>query len=201
MKNQSKLIVIIALVAVIAFWDKIKELFMGNPYKNMITAINDTFKKAQDLLNKGLAQSTDKGVTSDNGVDIIKTFEGYRSRAYKDAVGVYTIGYGHTKGVKAGDVITKEKAEIYLREDLKDAENAVNKYVTVPLTQNQFDALVSFTFNLGAGNLKRSTLLKLLNQKQYSEASGQFSRWVYAGGKKLNGLVTRRETEARLFNA
>lgn len=133
------------------------------------------------------------------GFNLIKHFEGLRLEAYQDSVGVWTIGYGHTKGVKKGDVITQKQADQFLLEDLQDAVNAANRLVKVELTQDQFDALVSFTFNLGQGNLASSTLLKLLNQGDYSGAADQFTRWVYAGKQKLGGLVRRREAERELF--
>lgn len=139
------------------------------------------------------------------GLDLIKQFEGLRLNAYKDSAGIPTIGYGHTKGVEMGQTITQAQADQFLKEDCKDAEGAVNKLVEVPITQNMFDALVSFVFNLGAGALKGSTLLKLLNKHDYQGASEQFARWVYATnaktGKKevLNGLVKRREAERKLF--
>lgn len=139
--------------------------------------------------------------TDKKGIELIKEFEGCKLKAYQDSVGVWTIGYGHTKGVKKGDVITQEQADEFLIDDLEDAENAVNRLVKVALNQDQYDALVSFTFNLGAGNFQSSTLLKLLNQGKYSEASEQFTRWVFAGGKKLNGLVRRREAEQKLFRS
>lgn len=139
--------------------------------------------------------------TDKKGIELIKEFEGCRLKAYQDSVGVWTIGYGHTKGVKKGDVITQDQANQFLIEDLVDAENAVNRLVKVEINQDMFDALSSFTFNLGAGSLQSSTLLKLLNQGKYSEASEQFTRWVFAGGQKLDGLVRRRKAEQKLFRS
>jgi lysozyme len=133
------------------------------------------------------------------GLDIVKEREGLRLEAYRDPVGIWTIGYGHTKTAKSGMVVTKEEAEALLRKDLEDAEEAVDIQVTVPLNPNQFSALVSFVYNVGSGNLQRSTLKKLLNQGKYEAAAKEFDRWVYAGGKKLNGLVTRRKMEKGLF--
>ena len=98
-----------------------------------------------------------------------------------------------------GDTITKERAEELLRDDVKRFEGQVLRLVKVPLTQGQFDALVSFTYNLGAGNLSNSTLLRLLNVGDYSGAAAQFDRWVYASGKRLSGLVKRRAAERALF--
>ena len=136
---------------------------------------------------------------SETGIELIKKFEGCVLKAYKCPAGVWTIGYGHTAGVKKGQTITKTEAENYLKQDLNKYELTVNNLVNVPLNQNQFDALVSFCYNLGAGNLKSSTLLKLLNKEDYIGAAEQFDRWVYAGGKKLSGLVKRRAAEKELF--
>jgi lysozyme len=136
---------------------------------------------------------------SETGIELIKKFEGCALKAYKCPAGVWTIGYGHTLGVNEGQNITKTQAEEYLKQDLKQFETAVNNLVNVPLNKNQFDAIVSFCYNLGAGNLKKSTLLKLLNKGDYKGAAEQFDHWVYAGGKKLNGLVKRRAAEKKLF--
>jgi lysozyme len=136
---------------------------------------------------------------SQEGVNLIKHFEGCRLEAYKCPAGVWTIGYGHTKGVKEGDAIEQEAAEAFLIEDLEAFEQAVARLVKVPITQQQFDALVSFTFNLGAGNLAASTLLRKLNNYQYIEVPEQMMRWVKAGGQVLDGLVKRRAAEAALF--
>lgn len=137
--------------------------------------------------------------TSLNGLKIIKDFEGLRLKAYKCSAGVWTIGYGHTSGVKEGDVITKEQAEKYLKKDVISFENTVNGVVKVKLNQNQFDALVSLVFNIGSGAFKKSTLLKKLNAGDYDSASEQFLVWVKAGGQTLKGLVNRREQERALF--
>ena len=136
---------------------------------------------------------------SQEGVNLIKHFEGCRLEAYKCPAGVWTIGYGHTKGVKEGDAIEQEAAEAFLIEDLESFEQAVTRLVEVPLTQQQFDALVSWIFNLGAGNLAESTLLRKLNNYQYAEVPEQMMRWVRAGGQVLDGLVKRRAAEAALF--
>jgi len=136
---------------------------------------------------------------SQEGVNLIKHFEGCRLEAYKCPAGVWTIGYGHTKGVKEGDEIEQEAAEAFLIEDLEKFEQAVMRLVEVPLTQQQFDALVSWTFNLGAGNLAESTLLRKLNNYQYAEVPEQMMRWVRAGGQVLDGLVKRRAAEAAMF--
>ena len=114
---------------------------------------------------------------------MIKHFESCKLTAYQDSVGVWTIGWGHTAGVKKGDNWTQDEADDILLNDLEKFEGYVNQYVKVPLTQNQFDALVSWTFNLGPGNLKSSTMLTKLNEKNYDEVPSQMKRWNKAGGK------------------
>lgn len=137
--------------------------------------------------------------TSTVGINLIKKYEGCRLKAYKCPSGVWTIGYGHTKDVKKGMKITKAKAEAYLKQDLVTFENAVDKYVKVPINQNQFDALVSFSFNCGAAALKISTLLKKLNKKDYSGSANEFLKWNKSNGKVLKGLTKRRKEERTLF--
>ena len=137
--------------------------------------------------------------TGPQGIELIRHFEGCRLDAYLCPAGVWTIGYGHTADVKEGDSIDQEAAEAFLIEDLEKFEQAVMRLVEVPLTQQQFDALVSWTFNLGAGNLAESTLLRKLNNYQYAEVPEQMMRWVRAGGQVLDGLVRRRAAEAALF--
>jgi lysozyme len=130
---------------------------------------------------------------------IIKESESLQLKAYLCPAGVWTIGWGHTKGVKAGDTCTIDEAEVMLSSDLLDAEYAVNKCVKVDLNQNQFDALVSFVFNVGGGNFKSSTMLRKLNAGDYAGAANEFKRWNKAGGRVLNGLTIRREKESKLF--
>lgn len=139
------------------------------------------------------------GRISKNGLELIKRWEGCRTNAYLCPANVWTIGYGHTKTAKPGMMISHTQADNLLLEDLKRFEEAVRRLVSVPLNQNQFDALVSFTFNVGEGAFQQSTLLKLLNSGNYSAASFQFGKWVYAGKKVLPGLVARREDEYQLF--
>lgn len=137
---------------------------------------------------------------SRRGRELIKRFEGFRAEAYKPHKrDVWTIGYGHTEGVKRGDVVTRAEASRLLSEDLASCERAVNRYITVSLDQSQYDALVSFTFNVGAGALARSTLRRVLNQKRYDDVDEQLARWVYSGGRVFAGLVRRRAAEADLF--
>ena len=132
-------------------------------------------------------------------IDLVKASEGCRLTAYRDAVGVLTIGYGSTGGITDGQTITQEQADALLLDDLDAAADAVRSMVTVSLTQGQFDALCDFVFNLGAGRLRDSTLLRLLNAGRYAEAAAQFHFWVMAGGHPLPGLVTRRAKERALF--
>lgn len=137
--------------------------------------------------------------TSKNGIEFIKQAEGVRLKAYDDGVGVWTIGVGHTKGVKQGDTATMEQVDAWLSKDLKEAENAVNNEVKVPLQQSQFDALVSFVFNVGSGAFRGSTLLATLNRGDYIGAANEFLRWDKAGGKTLAGLTKRRKGEYNMF--
>jgi len=140
-----------------------------------------------------------------NAIKLIQDSEEFMSKPYLCPAGVPTIGYGSTiyengTRVKLSDPeITEERAVEILFDQLKKYENAVNRYVHVPINQNQFDALVDFAYNAGAGNLQKSTLLRKINAGDYEGASKEFSKWVYGGGKKLNGLVKRRDAERRLF--
>ena len=136
---------------------------------------------------------------SAEGLALIKKFEGCELEAYQDAVGVWTIGYGHIKGVKEGMTITKQQAEEMLLEELVEYENYVLEAVNHQLDQCMFDALVSWTYNLGPSNLNASTMLKVLNAGDYDAVPEQIKRWNKAGGKVLQGLVRRREAEALLF--
>jgi len=138
--------------------------------------------------------------TGTKGIELIKHFEGCELEAYKCAAGVWTIGYGHIKGVTSDSVITQEQAEQMLVEELNEYEGYINNMVTVPLSQNQFDALVSWVYNLGGGNLKASTLLKVVNSGEFNGVPEQIMRWNKAGGKVLEGLTRRRQAEADLFS-
>lgn len=137
--------------------------------------------------------------TSERGLALIRQFEGLRLSAYQDSVGVWTIGYGTTRGVRRGQAITKAEAEALLRADVQRFELEISRLIKVPVSQNQWDALVSFTYNLGSANLESSTLLRLLNAGDYAVAAEQFPRWNKAGGKVLKGLVSRRAAERALF--
>lgn len=136
---------------------------------------------------------------SDACIALVKSSEGCRLTAYRDSASVLTIGFGHARGVREGQTITQAQADALLLDDLDAAAAQVEAMVTVPLTQGQFDALVSFCYNLGAGRLRDSTLLRLLNQSRYQEAAAQFRFWVMAAGQVLPGLVTRRKAERALF--
>ena len=136
---------------------------------------------------------------SSEGIALIKKFEGCELKAYRCAANVLTIGYGHTKDVTEDMEITQEKAENMLRHELIDYCNYVDMYVEVPLEQHQFDSLVSWTYNLGPTNLKSSTLLKVLNGKDYEGVPAQIKRWNKANGEVKKGLIRRREAEALMF--
>ena len=136
---------------------------------------------------------------SKEGLALIKKFEGFEAHAYRCPAGVLTIGYGHTKDVQLGDEWSQSHAEYMLEVELEEFCDYVNKYVKVKLEQYQFDALVAWVYNLGAGNFKESTLLKVLNQGDYDDVPHQIKRWNKAGGRVLQGLVRRREAEALLF--
>lgn len=139
---------------------------------------------------------------SQRGIDLIKQFEGYSSKAYPDpATGgaPWTIGYGTTKGVKPGMVITAEQAEKMLRDDIAKFESGVSALLKVPTTQGQFDAMVSLAYNIGLGNFGKSTLLRKHNEKCYTCAAGQFPAWNRAAGKVMNGLTRRRNAERDMY--
>ena len=136
------------------------------------------------------------------GLNLIKDFEGLRLGTYKCASGIDTIGYGSTGShVKPGMQITQSEADALLAKDLVRFEQAVDSAVKVPINQSQFDALVSFAFNCGVGALQESTLLRLLNQRDYIGAAAQFDRWVKGPDGPLPGLVRRRDAEEALFRS
>lgn len=137
--------------------------------------------------------------TSQRGIDLIKKYEGLRLKAYKCPAGIWTCGWGHIKNVTEGMVISQQQAEEFLKDDLKYFEVKVMELVKISLSQNQFDALVSFCYNLGEGRLKKSTLLKKLNSGDIAGAAEQFMVWNKANGKVLSGLTTRRNEERSLF--
>ncbi|HSF24400.1 MAG TPA: lysozyme [Blastocatellia bacterium] len=152
---------------------------------------------------------------SEHGLELLKLWEGFKLKVYKDSAGLPTIGVGHllTKSelssgkiainglpVRYTDGLTEQQVLDLLSQDVKPAEQTVNTSVKVPLNQNQFDALVSFTFNVGGGAFKASTLLKLLNQNKYADVPAQLLRWTRAAGKVVQGLVNRRQNEIKLWN-
>ena len=137
---------------------------------------------------------------SEKGLALIKKHEGLRTEAYKCPAGIWTIGYGHTGKVKATDKITEAEAEQLLAEDAETAGKTVSTLVKKPLNQNQFDALVSFVFNLGCRNFAGSTLLRRINRNPQDNAiREEFARWVYSKGQRLDGLVKRRLDECELY--
>jgi lysozyme len=136
---------------------------------------------------------------SEEGKNLIKKFEGCELEAYKCAAGVWTIGYGHIKTAVEGMKIDQATANELFDEEMGEYETYVNTAVTVPLSQNQFDALVSWVFNLGNGNLNASTMLKVINSGDHAGVPAQIKRWNKAGGKVLEGLIRRREAEALLY--
>ena len=138
-----------------------------------------------------------------NAIDLIKKYEGFRPIAYTDSVGVWTIGYGTTRingePVKAGMTITEDQAIQFVQQEVNKLWSQIESIVKVNLNDNQMNALVDFAYNLGFNALKTSTLMSKLNAGDFTGAANEFSRWVYAGGKILPGLVKRREAEKQLF--
>ena len=144
-----------------------------------------------------------KKKTSKAGKDLIKEFEGFRATAYICPANVVTVGYGTTriqgKAIQLGTTITTDEADMFLEEDLKTFEDNINQKVTIEISQNQFDALVAFVYNVGAGNFNKSTLLKKVNASEFKKAADEFLKWNKAGGKILKGLTNRRTAERELF--
>ncbi len=140
-------------------------------------------------------------MVSENCLDLIKQFEGCKLKAYKCPAGIWTIGYGRTTDVHEGDTCTQEQADAWLTEEANEFAEQIEKMVKVPLTQNELDALTSFAYNVGLGNLRKSTLLKRINESDFDEAAPEFLKWNKAAGKVLPGLVKRRQAEMDLFCA
>lgn len=162
------------------------------------------FKVASDLDDSKLGgEETPRHPfeTSQEGIELIKHHEGFVPHIYMDAAGFPTIGYGHLikQGEDFSNGISRKQGEDLLRHDLRIAERAVLRLIDAPLTQPQFDALVSFTFNLGSGALQRSTLRRVINRGEHYDVPQQMRRWVFAGGRKLRGLIRRRDDEAALY--
>ena len=137
---------------------------------------------------------------SKTALSLVEKFEGCELTAYQDQGGVWTIGFGHTQNVYPGMHITLDEAEEYAKSDLECAEIFVNRLVKVDLSQDEFDALVDFVFNLGPVAFQTSTMLQLINEKQFHAAADQFQRWDHCGGKVVAGLLNRRKMEAALFD-
>lgn len=136
---------------------------------------------------------------SKSGEQLTESFEGCRLTAYQDSTGIWTIAYGHTKGVTAGMICTQDQADQWLTEDIAFAVANVNRKVHIPLTQGEFDSMVDFDFNLGNGSLDSSTLLKLVNSGDFAAAANQFDEWDHAGGQVVAGLLRRRQAEEQEF--
>ncbi len=185
-------------------FDFLRKISGGKLTQKQVNATDKLIATAYDDLNDMLGIATDEMHVSPSGVDLICNFEGLELEAYDDGVGVWTIGFGTTKypngiRVKKGDTCTLDQARVYMQHDLKVFERAVREAVLVPLNQNQFDALVSLAYNIGANAFKKSTLVKRLNEGHYQSAANQFDVWVNAGGKRMEGLVKRRAREKALF--
>ena len=136
---------------------------------------------------------------SENGLELIKKFEGCETTAYQDSVGVWTIGFGHTKGVEEGQTCSIEDAESMLANEMDEYEGYINNMVKVDLQQHEFDSLVAWVYNLGPTNLSESTMLKVLNGGQFDRVPDEMNRWTRAGGEILEGLVRRRQAESLMF--
>ncbi len=138
---------------------------------------------------------------SQSGLHLTEQFESCRLIAYLDSKGVPTIAWGHTAGVQLGDTCTQEQADAWLQQDIGWAVSVVNRYVTIAVTQGEFDALVDFTFNCGTGNFQHSTLLALVDQGRFADAAKEFERWDKSGGQVVAGLLRRRIAEEGEFNS
>ena len=136
---------------------------------------------------------------SEDGLELIKKFEGCETSAYQDSVGVWTIGFGHTKGVEEGQPCSIEDAESMLADEMDEYEGYINNMVKVELQQHEFDSLVAWVYNLGPTNLSESTMLKVLNGGQFDRVPDEMNRWTRAGGEILEGLVRRRQAESLMF--
>ncbi|MFN3289050.1 MAG: lysozyme [Acinetobacter sp.] len=186
-------------------FDFLRKISGGTLTQKQVDAANQVIATATDTtVADMLGIAIDQMTISPLGVDLICSLEGKRLTAYDDGVGVWTIGFGSTVypngiKVKKGDTCTEAQAKTYMAHDLKKFEATVNKTVTVQLNQNQFDALVSLAYNIGASAFSQSTLVKKLNANDIRGAADQFDVWVNAGGKRMQGLVNRRSKEKQLF--
>ena len=138
---------------------------------------------------------------SQSGLSLTESFEGCKLEAYQDVAGIWTIGYGHIAGVKAGDTCTQEQAVTFLQQDLQTVVADLNRHLGVTVTQGEFDALVDFGFNLGIHAMETSTLWRLLQAGDFAGAAAQFPRWDKAGGAICEGILRRRLAEQGEFNA
>ena len=186
-------------------FDFLRKISGGTLTQKQVDAANQVVATATDAsVADMLGLAIDQMAVSPFGVDLICSFEGKRLTAYDDGVGVWTIGFGTTvypNGIKVmkGDTCTEAQAKTYMAHDLKKFEVVVNNAVTVQLNQNQFDALVSLAYNIGASAFSQSTLVKNLNANDIRGAADQFDVWVNAGGQHMQGLVNRRSKEKQLF--
>jgi lysozyme len=185
-------------------FDFLRKISGGKLTQKQVEAADKLIATAYDDVAGMLGIATDVMSTSQNGINLISSFEGCELKAYLCPAKVWTIGFGTTvypNGVKVkkGDSCTLEQAKQFKAHDLKRFEKTVNDLVKVPLTQNQFDALVSLTYNIGTGAFEKSTLLKKLNTGDYQGAADQFTVWNKGGGKVLQGLVNRRAKEKEVF--
>lgn len=182
-------------------FDAVRLFAPGNKFSAKAVEITDALADEFGFPRDEAAPVNGAKQTSPSGAALIKSHEGLSLKAYPDPGSggePWTIGYGHTGGVKRGDVILQHQADAFLRDDLRRFERAVSR-LAPKTTQNQFDALVSFAFNLGEGNLEKSTLLKKHNAGDYAGAAKEFVKWNRASGKVLNGLTRRRTEEAALY--
>ena len=185
-------------------FDHLRKISGGSLTQKQVDAADQLIATAPDTVADMLGIAIDNAMqVSAAGITLICSFEGLRLNAYDDGGGVWTIGYGTTiypNGIKVkrGDACTREQAKAYMASDLKSFEAAVNK-VKVPLNQNQYDALVSLTYNIGVNAFANSTLLKKLNASDYKGAAAQFDVWNKVKGKVVQGLVNRRAKERKLF--
>jgi lysozyme len=163
--------------------------------------ISKTLEKIKNLGKHSAKPMTINHDAKQIAIKLIKECEGCKLTAYKDSVGIWTIGYGHIRGVKEGMKITQEQAETYFESDIMDYLLPVQKEVGQICNANQIAALTSFSFNVGINGLKKSTLLKIVkeNPQNFTEIRKEFMRWVYAGGKVIDGLKKRRVKEADLY--
>lgn len=186
-------------------FDFLRKISGGSLTQKQVDAANQVIAKATDsTVANMLGIAVDEMLLSNLGIDLICDFEGKRLVAYDDGVGIWTIGFGTTVypngiRVKKGDTCTEAQAKAYMSHNLKKFEQAVNSSVTIPLNQNQFDALVSLAYNIGTNAFKNSTLVKKLNAGDIRGAADQFDVWVNAGGKRMQGLVNRRAKEKEVF--